>query len=656
MRSVLTVPVLGSILVSVVLTQDARAQDIPTPDQYFGFALGTDGELAPYPQVLEYLQLIAARSDRVEYEELDKSTMGNPYSLLRISSPENIARLDRLMEINTLLADPRLLEPGEAEPLFEEGRPFYFLYATIHSSEVGNGQTILEIAHELATSDTRETQEILDNAVLLMVPSQNPDGQVLLIDHYYKNRGTDKSSSYPDLYHKYTGHDDNRDWFMFTQKETRLNIERVQNVYRPQVTHDMHQMGSNGFRMFVPPFKDPYDRNFHPILHKGQAQIGHAMSAALVAEGKAGVGWLNQYDLWTPARQYMVYHGQPRILTEIASVNFASPQIDPNGRPLGPQESLSNFPMPYTGSDWRLRDIMDYGKTAVFAGLTHVAKYRRTWMRNFYKVHSDWVNRTDAPYAFVVSSEQRDPYETYEMLQLLDFADVEIHRAEAPFAAGGRQFGAGSYVIRTAQPYGAFAKTMMEIQEYPDLRAFPGGPPIPPYDVTAHTLGYLLGVDVEQVEEPFEAQLELIYRIEPMSAPALAAPGDGVYLFGPESNAGFLAAHRLQAAGIGVRRTLELHGMEFPPHRAGTWIVQASPTAQEILSRTSQETGLVVRSAPAMPSVPTKDLGTVNRVGLWRGINNMPGGWMMWLFEKYEVNHRIVSAERKTSNGAPWSI
>jgi murein tripeptide amidase MpaA len=237
------------VAVSVVAAAAlATAQTVRPPEDFFGFELGTDGELARYPRILEYLQHVAQNSDRVLYENLGKTTDGNDYVLLKISSSENLARLDRLVEINRRLSDPRGLSENEAMELAQEGRPFYFLYATIHATEVGNGQAVPLIVHRLATEDSREIREILDNTVLLYVPSQNPDGQVLVIDHWYETKGTGNNRVYPDLYHKYVGHDDNRDWFMFTQVETRLNVEKIQNVYKPTITHDMHQMGPTGAR------------------------------------------------------------------------------------------------------------------------------------------------------------------------------------------------------------------------------------------------------------------------------------------------------------------------------------------------------------------------------------------------------------------------
>jgi hypothetical protein len=643
MRSLKSALVLALALTFGPVVAAAQTQ---TPEQFFGFKLGTDGELAKYPRVVEYLQHLAKTTDRVKFEMLGKTTMNNDFVLAIFSSPQNLAKLDRLTEINRRLADPRGLSEQEAQALINEGRPFYFLYATIHSTEVGNGQAINIVAHRLATDNSPATREILDNAVVLLTPSQNPDGQVLVIDHWYKTKGTNYNRVYPDLYHKYVGHDDNRDWFMFTQKETRLNIERVQNRFKPAITHDMHQMGPMNSRIFVPPFEDPFDLNMHPILRLGQATVGQAMAQALIAEGKEGVAWKEGYDMWTPARQYMVYHGQPRILTEIASVNLADPFVNPAGKdkPLGPQEARWNFPMPYSKGDWRLSQIVDYGVTAAWAGIQHVAKYRTTWMDNFYKVHRDWVNWKGTPYAFVVPAAQRDPMATKEMLEILQFGQVELHRATAAFSAGGKEYPAGSVVVKLAQPYGAFAKTMLEKQNYPDLRIFPGGPPEPPYDVTAHTLWMLMGVEVDQVDKAFDAQLEPIKQVTAAAA-VLPPKPKYAYLMGPESNAGFKALAELQKANVPVYRAakaFDANGRSFAP---GTWIVAPTPAAAKILETIAKDTGAQVLGIDRAPGVDGYRVKPGTRIGLYRGANIMPGGWLMWLFEQYGFNFQVVSAD-----------
>ena len=634
-----------ALVAFVIVPAAAQTAAVQTPEQFFGFKIGADGELARYPKVVEYMQYLARTSDRVKFEELGKATMGAPYVLVTISSPANLARLDRLIAITKRLSDPRGLSEADAMKLVHEGRPFYLLFATIHSTELGNGQAIIEVAHRLATDNSPEIQEILDNTVLLLVPSQNPDGQNLVIDYWYKEKGTGYSRAYPDLYHKYVGHDDNRDWFMFTQKETRLAVEKVQNVYHPQLTHDMHQQGATGSRIFVPPFQDPYDPNISPIIAQEHIQIGEAMASALVDSGQAGVEFYSSYDMWTPARQYQCYHGQPRILTEIASVNIADPFVNPAGKdtPLGPQDALWNYPLPYRSGEWRLRQIVDYADTVVFAGLTHMAKYHDMWLSNFYKIQHSWVDRTAPPYAFVIPSGQRDPFETYELLDILHIGAVEIHRAKAAFTAGGQSYPAGSWVVKVAQPFGAFAKTMLEKQVYPDLRLFPGGPPKPPYDVTGQTLGMLMGVDVKQIDQPFDADLELLPAVDPVAAAMPARPKWG-YLVGPESNAGFLALAKLQQANVPVYRAaagFESGGHSFAP---GTWIVPPTSEATRVLGEVAKTTGLVVSGADRAPAVDAFRLKPGTRIGLWKGVGNMPGGWMQWIFEQYGFNHQVVSS------------
>ncbi len=657
-RATLRLTVLALALLWLPSGRMAARQATPQPEQYFGFKIGADGELARYPKILEYFQLLAKQTDRVKYEELGKTTMGHSYPLLRISSPQNLAKFDRLVEINRRLADPRGLSDAEARQLAAEGKPFYFLYATIHSTEVSNGQAIIHIVHRLATEHSVQIREILDNSVVLMVPSQNPDGQHLVIDHWYQTKGTPFNRVYPDLYHKYVGHDDNRDWFMFTQKETRLNIEAVQNKYKPIISHDMHQQSAQGSRIFVPPFTDPFDVNIHPLLALGQATVGQAMASALVGEGKEGVAWAESYDMWTPARQYMVYHGQPRILTEIASGNLADPFVNPRkGQPLGPQDARATFPVPYSKDTWTLGQQVDYGVTAALAGMSHVAKYGREWLYNYYTVHNDWVNYNKGPYAFVVPANQRDPFATYEMLEILEFGDVEIHRATAPFSANGKSYAAGSYVIKTAQPYGAFAKTMLEKQVYPDLRIFPGGPPEPPYDVTGHTLWMLMGVTVDAADKAFDAPLEMVKAVAPVPAIAAARP-KGAYLVGPDSYGFFKSVAELQKANVPVYRTGKAFeaqpstgsGQGGRTFSAGTWVIPPTPAAHAIVEKAAKNLGVAVAGVDRVPVVDGFRLKPATKVGLWKGAGNMPGGWLLWMLEQYGINHDVVKSQDFTGD------
>ncbi len=618
------------------------ATPLPTPETFFGFKPGATGELVKYPEVLRYFQTLAD-SDRVIYEEPGRTTEDHPFGMIIVSAPENLANLDRLLEINQRLADPRGLDEDAAKALIAEGKPVYFLYATIHSTEVSNIASTTEVAYQLATGDSPEIEQILQDSVVVILPSQNPDGQYYVVDHWYKTQGTDYQRTYPDLYHKYTGHDDNRDWFMFTQQETRVNLG-IQARFRPVITHDMHQMGNRGARIWVPPFDDPFDPNMHQLLKIEQATVGQAMAEALFAAGKEGVTWGERFDGWTPARQFMIYKGQPRILTEIARSNLADPQISEDGSPLGPQETRRDFPVAYSSDTWTLQDQVDYGVIVAMAGIKHVARYSKEFMTNFYTVQKSWVTAPKGPYAFVVPADQRDPYATYEMLEILETAEVEIEQAKAPFTAGGVDYAAGSWVIKVAQPYGAFAKTMLEKQEYPDLKIFPGGPPKRPYDATGHTLWMLMGVTVDTVAEPFEAQLDLVSAVAPAPQVAPSATS-GYYLVGPESYGVFKVVTALQSAGVSavrIEKAVTLGGRTWAP---GTLIAPVNATTQPIFTQAAESWGLPVATTAALPEVPAFALKPGTRVGLYRSANLMPGGWLMWTFEQFGVNFEVVSAD-----------
>lgn len=618
------------------------ASSLPNPETFFGFKPGATGELVKYPEVLRYLQTLADGSDRVIYEEPGTTTEGNTFGMIVVSSPENLANLDRLLEINQRLADPRGLDETEAQALIAEGKPVYFLYATIHSTEVCNIASVTEVAYELTTGTSEDIAEILDESVVVILPSQNPDGQFHVVNHWYETKDTPYQRVYPDLYHKYTGHDDNRDWFMFTQKETRVNLG-IQARFRPVITHDMHQMGNNGARIWVPPFDDPFDPNMHQLLKIEQATVGQAMAEALFAAGKEGVTWGERFDGWTPARQFMIYKGQPRILTEIARSNLADPQVSKDGSPLGPQETRRDFPVAYSSDTWTLQDQVDYGVIVAMAGIKHVARYSKEFLTNFYTVQKSWTERTDGPFAFVVPADQRDPYATYEMLEILEVAELEIDQATAAFSAGGKDYAAGSWVIKVAQPYGAFAKTMLEQQEYPHLTEFPGGPPKRPYDATGHTLWMLMGVEVDTIDEAFDVALE---RVESVAAAPKTLPSlnRGYYLVGPESYGLFKVVAQLQSHGVPAVRIQEAVTLDGKTWAPGTLIAPITAATRPIMAMAATDLGLPVGATAELPEVPGFALKPGTRVGLYRSANLMPGGWLMWIFDQYEVNYEVVKA------------
>jgi zinc carboxypeptidase len=435
------------------------------------------------------------------------------------------------------LADPRRISgDAELERLLDEGRTIVLITQGIHATEVGSSQMSADLAYELATSDSEKVLEILDNVVLLQIPSLNPDGLQWVAEWYMSLVGTEyEGAPLPWLYQFYVGHDNNRDWYAFTQDETILTVQKAHNAWHPQIVHDVHQMGGNGARMFIPPYIDPWEPNVDPAITTAVSQLGTYMAAELTMQGKKGVVVNAQYDAFTPARAYMHYHGGARILSETASARMATP-VTVSPERLGPGRNFDagrrswNFPDPWEGGDWGLPDIVEYQKAGALALLSNAARNRRYWLENFYGINKRAVEKWDAwPDAWIIPAGQDNgPGVTYA-LRVLTMGDVEVHRARADFTVDGVLFPEGSYVVPMNQPYASFANTMLEVQHYPDLREYPGGPPQRPYDVTAHTLGYLLDFDAVAVDGTLNVELS-----GPIEVPdfAFRLPG---HLTGPDA-------------------------------------------------------------------------------------------------------------------------
>jgi hypothetical protein len=496
-----------------VFTADPHLFPPPAPKDVLGFTPGDDRKLASWSQVVDYFKRLSAASDRVKFEELGKTTLGAPFVLATISAPENLARLAEFKEIQRQLADPRTLgaQPDrKAASLIARGRTVVLITCGIHSTEVGSTLSSMLIAHRLASSNDPEVQKILRETIILLVPSLNPDGVDIVKNWYDKTLGTPyEGTSPPELYHKYTGHDNNRDWYTFTQVETQLTVDKIHNVWHPQIVHDIHQQGENGSRIFLPPYMKPVEPNVPPQIVEGYTELGNYMASQLRAQGFKGITTDSTYDAWTPARAYSHYHGGVRILSETASCHLATPvtvnfaNLRP-GEGYDPRKEAANFGPLWQGGEWHLRDITNYMTTAAFALLRHAADHRTEWLERFYSIGKDAVRprKPGEVFGFVIMPTQGSS--SSKLLDILRRGDVEISfaRQAKPFTVAGTSYPANTAIISMAQPYGAFAKALLENQHYPDLRDS-SGQPIAPYDVTAHTLSLLMGVEVKPVNAPF---------------------------------------------------------------------------------------------------------------------------------------------------------
>jgi hypothetical protein len=505
-----------TLLLLFLVAGVAQAQKkIPTPAEVFGFTPGEDRKLASWDQVVDYFKQLDSASDRVVFETLGNTTMGKPFVMATISSPANLARLEEFKKIQDQLADPRKLGPltardRKAAELIRQGKTIVLITCGIHSTEVGSYLSSTLIAHRLASSTEADVQKILDNTIVLLVPSLNPDGVDIVKAWYDKTLGTPfEGTDPPELYHKYTGHDNNRDWYAFTQVETQLTVDKIHNVWHPQIVHDIHQQGAFGSRLFLPPYMAPVEPNVPKAIVQGYTELGNWMAAEMRTKGFEGITTNSTYDAWTPARAYSHYHAGVRMLSETASARIASPLTVKfeelrSREGYDPQKESPKFGPVWRGGEWRLSDITKYMTTAAFLLLDHAAINREQWLRRFYAIGKEAVRprRPGELFGFFI-----EPSPNSEaLLNILRRGGVEVSPAKEgmAFKVGNRILPKETQLARIDQPYGAFAKSLLETQRYPNLRDAEGHP-IAPYDVTAHTLPLLMGVPVHAVKGPFRA-------------------------------------------------------------------------------------------------------------------------------------------------------
>ncbi len=625
--------------------------DIISPEDHLGFKVGTNRKLADWPEIVKYFQEIDELSNRVKVDVLGETTKGNPFLLATISSPENLERLEEYRDIQLRLSNPDNVDEEEAQRLIEEGKTICMISCSIHSTEVGGSQMSMEFLHRLASEDTEETREILDNVIFLFVPSLNPDGNRIVVDWYEKYLGTEyEGSGPPYVYHEYAGHDNNRDWYMFNLIETQLTVEHVHNKWHPQIVYDIHQMGQKGPRFFVPPFTDPYEPNIDPVIIGGVNFMGTSMADALNREGKAGVATHWVFDAWTPARAYQHYHGGIRILSEAASVDIASPiELDPEdlepNRGYNPTETRWNHPLPWKGGRWTLRDIIDYELTASWACLQTAAKFRKRWLRGTYEMGKRSLE-VCKPFAYVIPPNQKDSGAVKEILWVLKMGGVEIHQAAENFHVEEVEYLEGSYIIELAQPYGRFAQTLLEKQVYPDLRETRDASPIVPYDVTAHTLGLQLGVEVVEIDPEFSVEME---KVDEPRIPKGEIKGKGkpYYIFSCVPNYSVKAVNRLLSDGFFIGRTVEpeeANGQVFKP---GAYILEAKPGIDEHLEVLT-ELGLDFYGLEE----PVDEYLEIQkpRVAVYRAwLPNADEGWLRQVLEQYNFDYVNLSPQEVIS-------
>jgi len=619
--------------------------NILKPEDFLGFKPGTDRKLADWSQIVEYFMKISQLSDRVKVDIIGNSTEENSFIRAIITSEKNLKNIEEIRKNQQKFWNPTILSEDEEKRIIENGKSIVLITCSIHSTEIAASQMSLELLYHLANGHTKEIEDILEKVVLLLVPSLNPDGHQMVVEWYNEHLGTQyEGSSPPWMYHKYVGHDNNRDWFMLTQKENYLTVTEIHNKWHPHIVYDLHQMGSTGSRFFVPPYKDPIDTNIDPLLQSQSAFLGLSILNDLTTEGKKGVWVAQGFDLWTPARHYQCYHGGIRILSEAASVEVATPitvkkkDITSRSGP-SPTEQRWNNPYPWTGGSWTLGDIVDYELSAALAVIRNAARYKDKWLAGSLEVYKRAYDLDGAPFAYIVPPNQKDPSSMKILLNTLITGDVNIYTAEQEFEADGIRYPSGSFIIPLAQAFGRYAKTLLEIQKYPDLRDSPDQSPKRPYDVTAHTMPLTMHVDAYEVREKFETPLEKVARVE---LPVGKIIGSGkYYAFTPEWNIAYKAANILLKENAELYRSsspLDFGDVVLP---AGLFISKAD---HKTIERLAIEYGLTFYRVSTLPEIALK----VNtpRIGIYRAWSSAADeGWTRFVLENYDFTFDTLTPQ-----------
>jgi len=681
----------------------SRAGSIPTPEDFLGFRIGADKKLARWDKMVEYFDRVAENSDRVRVHDLGKSTSGNRFIFLEIAAPETLQNIDRYKRLQRkLYFQGGAPTDAEREEIFRDGKAVVVITCNVHATEIGSSQMVLEYVYHLATDNSPRTKHILANTILLLVPSLNPDGQIMITDWYNKNVDTPfEPSPLPWPYHPYIGHDNNRDMYMFTQKESQLTAQLLWHDWFPSIWLDEHQQGSSGSRIFVMPATDPINPNVHPLIYRMNGIYGQAQGAALEAAGKEGIIYNSTYtNFWQGAMAWSGWwHNQVGLLTEVASARVASPieqkraTYDPSqpakpAPPMSPDDFLeerkrlmehpeeplaaprditprTEYPRPWMGGKWTLRDIVDYEYIATDGLLETAANEREDLLRNIYTVNSETIaagkkgdiGGKDKVFAILIPSsneEQQDGNEAIDLVNRLRTGGVEVARARTNFDADGTKFAPGTFVIPMDQVFARYAKDMLERQYYPEVRRGPSGPPEAPYDVSGWSLGMQLGVKTVFAKKPIPDDLALEAITGPLQSEVaidrLSADSFSfLYRGAPEAvlinrllkegaHVTFVRDRqtRVGVTGVSVER---LAGLADGFVLSGNeWTAPVKGASRPMASREMKKLVDLVGSNAVVTGIPQTP-----RIGLYQPwTSNMDEGWTRWVFDTYSFTYTDI--------------
>jgi hypothetical protein len=678
------------------------AQSVPTPKSHFGFSIGDNHMLANYSQTEAYFKKIAAASNRVKLVDIGSTEEGRRQLMLIVSSPANLAKLDQYKDISQKLARAEGVTDEAAKALANEGKAIVWIDGGLHATETVSPHQLIESVYQFTSRSDAETMRILDNVVILFV-HVNPDGQEL-VGNWYMREGKPEKRSFdnlPRLYQKYIGHDNNRDFFMLNMKESQ-NISRQQYVeWMPQIIYNHHQAGPAGSVLAGPPYRDPFNYVYDPLLVTSIDAVGAAMNNRLNVEGKPGYTQRagSQFSTWWNGglRTTPYFHNMIGLLTEI----IGSP--NPSKIPLVPERLIPNgaTPNPVLPQQWTFQRSIDYSVSLNYAVLDYAARHREQLLYNIYRMGKNSIeagnrdNWTLSPKmidsmknayrkdlkreftsdtipvkyydmvlkdpalrdarGYIISAEQSNFPTAVQFINSLIRSGVQVHKATAAFTVGNKSYPAGSYVVKTSQAFRPHVLDMFEPQDHPNDFQYPGGPPVRPYDAAGWTLAYQMGVNFDRVLNAFDGPFQPVAYGEVQTPKGSIPASTGAnyiagYVLSAQANESFIAVNDLLKAGVEVfRLTNSITGN--PAATQGAFYVPAAAKAKDLLTTASNTLGLKVSSLTKKPTELSQKIAPL-RIALWDTYGgSMPSGWLRWMMEQYHFPfNRVFAKEINAGN------
>ncbi len=664
----------------MVVASPLRAQNrVTTPEQQFGFEIGADYQLINYQQLHEYWIKLANESDRMMLDTLGLTEEGRPHIQAIITAPSNFANLDRYREIAGRLAKAEGISEAEAQRLAQEGKAVIWIDGGLHATEVLGAQQLTEMVFRLNNYTDPETMRILDDVIILATHA-NPDGHDLVADWYMREDDpmARSSSAVPVLYNKYAGHDNNRDFYMSALAETTNMNRSMYREWYPQIVYNHHQTGPRGTVMFAPPFRDPPNHYLDPLIITSLDQVGSSMHHRMLREGKGGTTMRSgaPYSTWWNGglRTTPYFKNMVGLLTE--TIGHPTPiEI-----PFVPDRQLSHgdLPMPIEPGIWHFRQSIEYSQTANWAVLDYASRNKDILLQNSWQMGTNAIERGSRdswtvlpfeidraeealgprggdradyerilkasadrdPRGFIIPSDQEDFLTAHKFVNTLLKGGVDVHRATSAFTVAGTRYPAGSFVVKTDQAFAPHVMDMFERQEHPNDFAYPGGPPISPYDNTGWTLAWQMDVKFDRILDGFDGPFTRVTEdlVSPPVGRIASADGARGYLVHHVNDA-FVAVNRVLARGGKAwwyTDGLQAAGHTFGP---GAFYLETDRATIEALAR---DKGLDFYGVPGRPAGNVMELEPV-KVGLWdRYGGSMPSGWTRMILEDFEFDFEVV--------------